>query len=102
MPSGSKVQANVYSWGMNMYFYLVGDGLRRTEGLCGSYDGDKTNDLKIKGTNQYFQPSGGLIPSEVVESWRSVAFVGNFILYFVYLVQLRWSEQLERAASFAI
>lgn len=50
MPSGAKVVARVRAYWMNLYIYLAPEDWGRTEGLCGTYDGNSLNDWKLPGT----------------------------------------------------
>jgi hypothetical protein len=70
MPSGSKVQANVYSWGLNIYIYIMGNMKGRTVGLCGTFDDNRDNDLNIKDTGEIVPPVNGMAPDQVTDSWR--------------------------------
>jgi hypothetical protein len=65
MPSGNKVLIDVFPWGMNMNLYV--SGLIRTEGLCGSYDGNAGNDFMA---NSEKATSPGQSELAIIESWR--------------------------------
>ena len=69
MPSGSKIIVYV---GMNLGIYV--SSRLRTEGLCGSFDGNPDNDLKHRFTGRIArtvlivtEPS---IERDVANSWR--------------------------------
>ena len=70
MPSGNHVVIDVYTWGMNMQLFINGR-VSKTEGLCGSFDGNRTNDLIDRHTRQAMPDliNGQAVP-QVVESWR--------------------------------
>jgi hypothetical protein len=89
MPSGNRVLIDVYSWGMNMNLYV--SGFNRTEGLCGSYDGNPRNDLRVQSNSpNVISP----IQSElaVIESWRY--FLRNVILFRNYKIRTVQSVEL--------
>ncbi len=46
MPSGSAVQVDIHTSGMNIYVQGLPRDQGKTYGLCGNYDGDKNNDLQ--------------------------------------------------------
>jgi len=71
LPSNVRVVGYVTSWGMNIEIHVTSAEYRRTQGLCGSFDGNSRNDLKVKGSEQTHSPSSKSLP-DVVESWRFV------------------------------
>lgn len=70
------------SWGMNIEIHLTASEYGRVEGLCGSFDGNSTNDLKVKGTDNYLLlPPTSVSLLDFVKSWRSVLkLVGLYLL----------------------
>ena len=75
MPSGNKAMLNIMSdgkvnFGMNLDLYIAESF--KTEGLCGSYDLNATNDLKYNGRDQVADISNSdrLPPADYFDSWR--------------------------------
>ena len=60
MPSGRYVKTDIYRWGMSVYAYALGLDYKRTEGLCGSFDSNPSNDID-NSTGDF---------SEFLEKWR--------------------------------
>ena len=70
MPSGNHVIIDVYSWGMNMQLFINGR-VSETDGLCGSFDGNRTNDLIVRKRREAIPVLiHGQAAPEVVDSWR--------------------------------
>ena len=72
MPSGSKIIVGYYAGYMNLDIYV--SSRLRTEGLCGSFDGNPDNDIKHRFTGRtartvviVTEPS---IDGDVANSWR--------------------------------
>ena len=61
-----KFQANW--WGANVYVQLPPDDYGKTKGLCGIWNGDRTDDLTSK-DGQVFQ-GRGIANVGFTESWR--------------------------------
>jgi len=59
MPSGNKILGQLYTEHMNLEIYI--SSKIRTEGLCGSFDGNQNNDLFNRFNKQ---------PSDTVHSGR--------------------------------
>ena len=70
MPSGNKILVNVFNWGMTLRILI--SGYQRTEGLCGSFDDNRSNDLQIRGSSQ---TSSNL--NAVIDSWRYATVFSN-------------------------
>jgi hypothetical protein len=69
MPSGNKVLISVFSWGMNIGVSV--SAATPTEGLCGSFDNNPSNDLKVRDTNTIVTLVSGNQPPDVfINSWR--------------------------------
>ena len=49
MPSGAYVKMDVHDWGMNVYSYAPTEDSGKTSGLCGTFDGDTSNDMIVQG-----------------------------------------------------
>lgn len=84
--TGIKVVGYLRGWGMNIEIYVTGSELRRVEGLCGSFDGDSSNDLKVKDTNEIVSiPPTSSSLSRVVASWSVPQGLSIFDGYISYL-----------------
>ena len=74
MPSGSKILATYMNYARFTVVYLdVYTYTRlRVEGLCGSLDGDPSNDVKHRFTNQTHNVIGPFnkLDDNVANSWR--------------------------------
>ena len=73
MPSGARViVTNELRWFLNFYVYLPSEDYGKTEGLCGTWNGDQTNDFKKFGThvNQYAPSIQDSVPREFTDTWR--------------------------------
>ena len=70
MPSGNKIIGHVYDQHINLEIYISSKTL--TQGLCGSFDGNKSNDIFHRFTNQTDANIGHnkLIDPDVAASWR--------------------------------
>ncbi|XP_070535026.1 von Willebrand factor D and EGF domain-containing protein-like [Ptychodera flava] len=68
VPSGSTVRADVKNWGMNIFVDVVGDLFNNSEGLCGTFDGDRTNDYTM--ANGMLSQESGRTPDTFSNSWR--------------------------------
>jgi len=71
MPSGNKIIGREYTSYINLDIYI--SPKFSTEGLCGSFDGDQSNDLfhRVTGTPSTVQRYG-VIDVATAASWRSV------------------------------
>ena len=70
MPSGAKVVAtNDVYWHLNVNVYLPSEDYGKTEGLCGTWDGDATNDFKKRNTDEYV-PHTISIPKEFTKTYK--------------------------------
>ena len=69
MSSGNKILGRVYSQFININIYISSKIV--TDGLCGSYDQDKSNDLlhRLTGTPATLDKNG-LIDVSTAASWR--------------------------------
>jgi len=73
MPSGNKALISIHSWGMGVDLYVAETVL--TEGLCGSFDRNITNELKYADSNRFvalsaLQRSNNVVPTDFTDSWR--------------------------------
>ena len=69
--SGIKVVGYLRSWGMNIEIYVTSSEVRRVEGLCGSFDFNILNDLKVKDANETVSTTFTSSSLErVVASWK--------------------------------
>ena len=64
MASGADVTVEVYSWGMNVFAHAPSEDRHKTVGLCGTFDGDASNDWLIRGGDVTEDRAA------FVESWR--------------------------------
>ena len=55
---------DVHDWGMNLYAYAPSEDINKTSGLCGTFDGDQTNDFSMQGTGKLAEKE------DFIESWR--------------------------------
>jgi len=93
MPSGNKVIGHMRLsprrdpfWFINLHIYISSKTL--TRGLCGSFDGDKTNDLFHRITGEISNvgyPRTTVIEAEIAASWRyttvhNATFVYSLVL----------------------
>jgi len=69
MPSGNKIIGNLQYQYMDLNIYILSKIL--TQGLCGSFDGNQTNDLFNRFTNQISNCNNGIIDQSTSASWRS-------------------------------
>lgn len=75
MPSGAYVEVETHPLGMNIYLNALAEDQRRSSGLCGNFDGERQNDLKINGTER-LDPANdqkdqkNVIPRNFSESYR--------------------------------
>ena len=69
MPSGNKIIGHVHDWYMNLEIYISSKTI--TQGLCGSFDGDSSNDIYNRFTDD---AAGALIGKRIsasaAASWR--------------------------------
>ena len=73
MSSGSKILVTYYEHVPFMNLDVYVSSRLRTEGLCGSFDGNPDNDVKHRFTNQTARTGTGPhnpIDDDIVESWR--------------------------------
>ena len=73
MPSGNKILGHIYgwrnSWFINLDIYISSKTV--TQGLCGSFDGDSTNDIFNRNTNSTVNAlNGRRISASTSASWR--------------------------------
>lgn len=50
MPSGAYVRAELYRYGLNIYLHGLAEDQQRSSGLCGNFDENPMDGLKIKDT----------------------------------------------------
>ena len=58
IPSGSRVEVMIYKWGMSVYVTCLAMDAGKTYGLCGNFDGDKTNEFVDHTTGTNYFPNG--------------------------------------------
>jgi len=69
MPSGNKIIGHVHDGYMNLEIYISSKTI--THGLCGSFDGNSTNDIYNRFTNDAVGALiGKRISASVATSWR--------------------------------
>ena len=78
-PSGAFVRVHMHRWYGNLWYaniqvQVVSDDFKCTEGLCGTFDGDRSNELKAKGGRVIQSPNGAVAPAQFTESWKYVKF----------------------------
>ena len=59
-------------WYANIQVQVVSDDYKCTEGLCGTFDGDKSNELKAKNGKIINSRNGAVAPMQFTESWKYV------------------------------
>ena len=67
LASGTFVDVNIFSWGMNVLVHVLGHDFNNTRGLCGNFNGDDTDDALIQNTDT-LDTSSQL--NDFVNSWR--------------------------------
>ncbi len=70
MPSGARVQVDVYYWGMNIFVTGLPRDAGRTFGLCGNYDGNPNNDLRDHRTDQGYTLQASGHPIEFIKNYK--------------------------------
>ncbi len=63
----------IYKWGMSVYVTCLGMDAGKTVGLCGNFDGDKSNEFVDHVTARNYYPNGLLedkFPNEFTEVYR--------------------------------
>lgn len=55
---------------MNVYVSIV--GRKKVAGLCGTPDGDPTNEWKDRNTGYYWAITSIYVPVQIADSWRCV------------------------------
>jgi len=69
MPSGNKIIGHAYNVQMNIEIYISSKTV--TQGLCGSFDGNATNDLFNRHTRQpLVLRNNDVIDASTGASWR--------------------------------
>ena len=75
MPSGSRVQVDVYSAGIEVYVIGLARDAGKTFGLCGNYDGNKDNDLQDHITGRTYTLPPSRHPIEFTNVYKLVHIV---------------------------
>ena len=73
MPSGSKILVTYFERYASMNIYVYTSPILRTEGLCGSFDGNPDNDVRHRFTGRIARTGTGphnVIDDDVANSWR--------------------------------
>lgn len=75
-PSGAFVRVDTHRWFGNWYYanfvvQVPSDDYKCTKGLCGTFDGNKNNEMIDKNGKVYTSlGSGGIAPAGFAESWK--------------------------------
>jgi len=82
MPSGNKVIGHIYNQHQHMNIEIYISSKIRTEGLCGSFDGNRDNDLFNRFNNQ----TKGTIVNKLIDvntsaSWRLNHLMLSVVIY---------------------
>ena len=54
LPSGNKIWGDINGREMSFQIYSPFDNQNNLEGLCGSFDGNKYNDINVRGSGKYY------------------------------------------------
>ena len=82
MPTGSYITFKPHAYYVNLELHAAPDDWQSTEGLCGTFDSDTSNDFKSPdgtvvwgGCASHYSTHCGVCPDvcPFVESWRCVA-----------------------------
>lgn len=77
-PSGAQVKVTVAPGRlMNVYITSPEDDFAATKGLCGTFDGNRDNDLKYPDGHTDKFPLTRNQPNSFVESWRYIFIVNS-------------------------
>ena len=74
-PSGAFVRVDMHRWHGNLWYaniqvQVVSDDFKCTEGLCGTFDGDRSNELRAKNGQVISGRHGAIAPTQFTESWK--------------------------------
>jgi hypothetical protein len=71
-PSGSSVNVILGTTAGGYFMNIEVDvpAVYNVEGLCGTADGDNTNEMKIRGESTYKSLVNAVVPDDVATSWR--------------------------------
>ena len=67
LASGTFVDVNIFSWGMNVLVHVLGHDFNNTRDLCGNFNGNDTDDAIIQYTTILDNSSQR---NDFVNSWR--------------------------------
>ena len=71
MPSGTRVRANIVDhYALDVHVFAPSHLRGTIEGLCGNYDGDRTNDLYPKGMDSNSPNDNSSQPRDFSNSYR--------------------------------
>ena len=116
MPSGAFVELYPFTWrrGMNVYVNLPPEDQGKTDGLCGTFDRDKSNDMKmsdgslIQGTQysswgwSWYRYSYSEI-NRFVDSWRYAAsYPGPTLQYILGLIVINRLHILQMTLPYVL
>ncbi|XP_066919363.1 von Willebrand factor D and EGF domain-containing protein-like [Clytia hemisphaerica] len=79
-PSGASVKFQANSWGANVYVQLPPDDYGKTKGLCGIWNGDRSDDLTSKDGREF--QGRGIANVGFTESWRFQTGTRDSLFYY--------------------
>ena len=77
LPSGNKILRDIIGRQVSFQIYTPFDDKNNTEGLCGPFDGNWRNDLRVRNTTKLYSFNNlwtDIGPKDYMESWRFVLF----------------------------
>jgi len=90
MPSGNKIIGNIYNQHIILRIYISSRTV--TQGLCGSFDGNRDNDIFHRYTNRTTGTIiNGRIEGITAASWRLVRITSTAIYYNKTVYRLIWN-----------
>jgi hypothetical protein len=102
VPSGSSINLDllVTDDGYSMNIEVDVPAVYKVEGLCGTADGDSTNEMKIRGQSTYKSLIDGQfvkqVPEEVATSWKyeivCATILSQFLCIRLFNISLTFSD----------